>query len=73
MVQEWRKIGARRTKFLDLGLPIFGPPRRILVQSAAAACSNQETQTSADSNQTQLVRQDDVKEARQDELRGGEM
>ena len=43
------------------------------MQSAAAACSNQETQTATDSNQTQLVRQDDVKEARQDELRGGEM
>ena len=70
MVQEWRKIGAKRTKFLDLGLPKFGPPRRILVQvvQPVAAANNQQTQTSVDSshNQTQLDSQDDVKEARQD-------
>ena len=30
--QEWRKIGSRRTKFLDLGVPRFGYPRRIYVK-----------------------------------------
>ena len=60
MAQEWKKIGAKRTKFLDLGVPMFGPPRRILVQpaSAAAAYSNQENQTLADSSQTKLENQD---------------
>ena len=30
--QEWKKIGARRTKFLDLGLPKFGNPMKIYVK-----------------------------------------
>ena len=33
--QEWKNIGSRRTEFLDLGMPRFGPPRKILVQSKA--------------------------------------
>jgi len=33
--EEWRNIGSRRTEFLDLGMPRFGPPRKILVQSKA--------------------------------------
>ena len=32
--EEWRRIGARRHKFLDLGLPSFGVPRRIFVKEA---------------------------------------
>ena len=31
--EEWRRIGARRSEFLHLGLPRFGAPRRIVVQS----------------------------------------
>ena len=33
--QEWKNIGSRRTEFLDLGMPRFGPPRKILVRSEA--------------------------------------
>ena len=33
--QEWRKIGARRTKFLDLGMPRFGQPKRIHVKQSS--------------------------------------
>ena len=32
--EEWRRIGSRRNKFLDLGLPSFGIPRRISVKAA---------------------------------------
>ena len=31
--EEWRRIGARRHTFLDLGLPRFGTPRRIMVET----------------------------------------
>ena len=33
--QEWRKIGSRRTKFLDLGMPRFGQPKRIHVKQSS--------------------------------------
>ena len=32
--EEWRRIGSRRNKFLDLGRPSFGIPRRISVKAA---------------------------------------
>ena len=32
--EEWRRIGARRTRFLDLDVPRFGEPRTILVSQA---------------------------------------
>ena len=31
--EEWRRIGSRRNKFLDLGMPRFGAPRRIVVRT----------------------------------------
>ena len=34
--EEWRRIGARRHTFLDLGLPRFGTPRRIMVETMKA-------------------------------------
>ena len=30
--QEWKKIGAKRMKFLHLGLPRFGEPKKITVK-----------------------------------------
>ena len=32
--EEWRRIGSRRNKFLDLRRPSFGIPRRISVKEA---------------------------------------
>ena len=32
--EEWRRIGARRTRFLDPGVPSFGEPRTILVRGS---------------------------------------
>ena len=29
---QWQNIGSRRTKFLDLGMPTFGRPRKIIVK-----------------------------------------
>ena len=62
--QEWKKIGARRTRFLDLGLPSFGNPRKVYVKPH----NNEE---SSPSHQTKLVRQDG--EARQDHASDGDM
>ena len=59
--QEWKKIGARRTKFLDLGLPKFGNPRKIYVKP----------HTEESSHQTKLVRQEG--EGKPDHVRGGDM
>ena len=47
LVQEWKKIGARRTKFLDLGLPKFGNPRKVYVKP--------HTEEPSTSHQTSLV------------------
>ena len=33
--EEWRRIGARRTRFLDPGVPSFGEPRTILVRRSS--------------------------------------
>ena len=33
--EEWRRIGARRTRFLDPGVPSFGEPRTILVRGSS--------------------------------------
>ena len=32
--EEWRRIEARRTRFLDIDVPRFGEPRTILVSQA---------------------------------------
>ena len=37
--EEWRRIGARRSEFLHLGMPRFGPPRRIVVKTSPHSLS----------------------------------
>ena len=44
--EEWRRIGARRSEFLHLGMPRFGLPRRIVVHTQPHSLSYAYFQTS---------------------------
>ena len=37
--EEWRRIGARRSEFLHLGMPRFEAPRRIVVKTSQHSLS----------------------------------
>ena len=71
--QEWKKIGARRTRFLDLGLPSFGNPRKVYVKphTEESSPSRQTSLVGPESDQTKLVRQQG--EGKPDHVRGGDM
>ena len=72
--QEWKKIGARRTRFLDLGLPSFGNPRKVYVKphnNEESSPSHQTSLVGPESQQTKLVRQQG--EGKPDHVRGGDM